>query len=264
MEIFDIMNFLLIFLSTIITVIVVFYVKTEKRYFFRRLLIVCISISLTLIIFLYLYLKGTVNKDIKILHSEHIEFNENLSNQDEVKKLKDSLRSYKVELENVNAKLKSYSKLIDVSEEQAKVTSKIRDVDTQVEMIDSYNEVLPNTVYEAKRKGERCSGETSSLVLYPPTELQASYLDFSLRFINDNMTKNIACIYVQIVKRNSSGSLVMLFDEYYKPRKGNNKIRIKNYLLQKNTELRVGYFWKNDFGVNDYPKYEYIKFSINP
>lgn len=110
--------------------------------------------------------------------------------------------------------------------------------------------------------GERWSGETSSLILYPPAEMQASYLDFSLRFINVNMIKNIACIYVQILKKNSDGSLVQLFEGYYKPRTGNNKIR--NYLLQKNTERRVGYFWKNDFGVNDYPKYEYLRFSINP
>ena len=102
------------------------------------------------------------------------------------------------------------------------------------------------------------------MILYPPTEMHASYLDFSLRFINDNMIKNIACIYAQILKINSDGSLVQLFEGYYKPRTGNNKIRIKNYLLQKNTELRVGYFRKNDFGVNDYPKYEYLKFSINP
>lgn len=264
MEIFDLMNLLLSFFITIITVIVVFYVKTEKRYFFRRVLISCICISLVLVFSLYFYLKETVNKDVKILQSDHVELNENLQNQDEIKKLKDSLRSYKIELEKINTKLKSYSKLIDVSEEQAKVKSKIKDIDTQFEMIDSYNEVLPNSVYEAKRKGERYSGETSSLILYPPTEMHASYLDFSLRFINDNMIKNIACICVQILKKNSDGSLVQLFEGYYKSRTGNNKIRIKNYLLQKNTELRVGYFWKNDFGVNDYPKYEYLKFSINP
>ena len=35
MEIFDIMNLLLSFLITIITAIVVFYVKTDKRYFFN-------------------------------------------------------------------------------------------------------------------------------------------------------------------------------------------------------------------------------------
>lgn len=264
MEIFDFMNLLLSFLIAIITVIVVFYVKTEKRYFLRRVLILCINISLLLVFSFYFYLKETVNNDVKLLQSDHIELNENLQNQDEIKKLKDSLRFYKIELEKINTKLKSYSKLIDVSEEQAKVKSKIKDVDTQLEMIDSYNEVLPNSVYEAKKKGERCSGESSSLILYPPTEMQASYLDFSFRFINDNMIKNIACIYVQILKKKSDGSLVQLFEGYYKPRTGNNKIRIKNYLLQKNTELRVGYFWENDFGENDYPKYEYLKFSLNP
>lgn len=264
MEIFDFMNLLLSFLIAIITVIVVFYVKTEKRYFLRRVLILCINISLLLVFSFYFYLKETVNNDVKLLQSDHIELNETLQNQDEIKKLKDSLRFYKIELEKINTKLKSYSKLIDVSEEQAKVKSKIKDVDTQLEMIDSYNEVLPNSVYEAKKKGERCSGESSSLILYPPTEMQASYLDFSFRFINDNMIKNIACIYVQILKKKSDGSLVQLFEGYYKPRTGNNKIRIKNYLLQKNTELRVGYFWENDFGENDYPKYEYLKFSINP
>lgn len=142
MEIFDFMNLLLSFLIAIITVIVVFYVKTEKRYFLRRVLILCINISLLLVFSFYFYLKETVNNDVKLLQSDHIELNENLQNQDEIKKLKDSLRFYKIELEKINTKLKSYSKLIDVSEEQAKVKSKIKDVDTQLEMIDSYNEVI--------------------------------------------------------------------------------------------------------------------------
>jgi len=263
MEIFDIMNLLLFFLSAIITVIVIFCVKPEKRQTFRRILILCISISLVLVFSFYLYLKQTVNEDIRILQSDQMELNENLQSLDELKKLKDSLWSYKIELEKVNTKLKSYSKLIDVSEVQAEVKSKIKDVDTQVELIDSYNEVLPNSEYESKKKGERCSGETSSLILYPPTEIRTSYLDFTLRFVNDDMIKNVACLYVQILKKKSDGSLVLLFEGYYKPRIGNNKVRIKNYLVQKNTEMRVGYFWKNDFGVNDYPKYEYLKFSIN-
>ena len=106
------------------------------------------------------------------------------------------------------------------------------------------------------------SGETSSLILYPPTEMQASYLDFSLRFINDNMIKNIACIYVQIVKRNSGGSLVMLFEEYYKPQKNINKFRVKNILRQKNVEMSVGYFWKNEFGKKDFLNYEHVTFRI--
>ena len=264
MEIFDVMNLLLSFLSAIIAIIVVFCVKAEKKQTSRHILILCISISLVLVFSFYIYLKVTVYKDIGILQSDHVDFTGELQSQDKIERLKDSLKSYKIELEEVNTKLKRYSRLLDVSEVQTQIKSKIKDVDTQVEMIDSYNEVLPNSEYEVKKKGERCSGETSSLILYPPTEMRASYLDFSFRFVNDNMTKNIACIYVQVLKKNTDGSLVQLFEGFYKPRTGNNKIRIKNYLLQKNTELRVGYFWKNDFGVNDYPKYEYLKFSINP
>ena len=263
MEIFDIMNFMLFFLSVIITVMVVSYVKSDKRQTFRRILSLFIGISLVLVFSFYLYLKFSVNKDIRILQSDNMELDKDLETQGEIKRLKDSLRSYQIELEKMNTRLKSYSKVIDVSEVQAKVNDKIEDVDVQIEKINSYNEVLPNSEYEAKKKGERCSGETGSFVLYPPTEIHASYLDFSFRFLNDNMIKNIACIYVQILKKNSDGSFSLLFDGFYKPRIGNNKIRIKNYLVQKNTEMRIGYFWKNDFGVNDYPKYEYLRFSIN-
>lgn len=40
-------------------------------------------------------------------------------------------------------------------------------------------------------------------------------------------------------------------------------MRIRNYLKQKNTEMRIGFFWKNELGKKVYPRFEYVRFSLN-
>ena len=52
-------------------------------------------------------------------------------------------------------------------------------VESMKEHIESYNEVLHRIEIFRKRKGETFSGETSSLILYPPTDFNTQFLDFS-------------------------------------------------------------------------------------
>ena len=62
--------------------------------------------------------------------------------------------------------------------------------------------------------------------------------------------------------KHPDGNRRCLFEEYYKPQKNINKFRVKNILRQKNVEMSVGYFWKNEFGKKDFLNYEHVTFRI--
>ena len=155
--------------------------------------------------------------------------------------------AFKTELEDLNKKISEYSRLIDVKEKQSVIRNRINTLDKQIDIIDSYNEILPNIEYTSKSKGYKFSNETSSIILYPPKDFNAKYIDFAL--------------YVEIYQKKED-SVFLLWDEYYKPREGYNILRIKNLLKQSDAEMRIGFFWKNEFGKCDYPRYESIKFSL--
>lgn len=261
MESSDILNIILLFLGILIGFFLYMFAYSDaNKKLAKRIIIVCISTSLIFLLSYYWYLENKVSVEVKSLENE---INKGLQNETNVNKLKDSLLSYKSELEKLKQKLEGYSKIINVSEKQKTLNRKIQSLDVQIEHIESYNEVLPRTEIIRKRKGETFSGETSSLILYPPTDFNTQFLDFSLLFVNENMIKNVACIYVEIFKKNQDGSWTQLWDEYYSPRKGYNKMRIRNYLKQKNSEMRIGFFWKSELGKKEYPRFEYVRFSLN-
>lgn len=264
MEKIDFLNWILLLLGGLFGSCVFIFIHNENlRNIVRRILILGICATLLFLIGYYLYLEKSIDNTLFSIDKEQVEINKDVHSENDVKTLKDSLLLYKAELEKVNNQLEKYSKLIDVKDKKSALNIKIKRLDAQIELIESYNEVMPNSEFSYKRKGESWSGETSSVILYPPNSFNSSHLDFDLRFINDNMVKNIACIYVQILRKNKDGSLTQLWDEYYKPRKGVNKVRVKNYLNRDNVEMRIGYFWKKDLGTSDYPKFEFVRFSLN-
>lgn len=264
MESNDILNIILLFLGMLIGICLYMFAYSDaNKKLAKRIIIVCISTSLIFLLSYYWYLENMVSVEVKSLENKKNEINKGLQDEMDVNKLKDSLLSYKSELEKLKQKLEGYSKIINVSDKQKTLSHKIQSLDVQIERIESYNEVLPRTEFFRKRKGETFSGETSSLILYPPTDFNTQFLDFSLLFVNEKMIKNVACIYVEIFKINQDGSWSQLWDEYYSPRKGYNKLRIRNYLKQKNTEMRIGFFWKSEFGKKEYPRFEYVRFSLN-
>lgn len=264
MEQFDLYNIVLLLLGIFIGIGVYQVAGNDNKSKNKRsILRLGIVLSLLVILSYYLYLEKSISTIAQSIGDKQIEMVSKASDESDVQMLRDSLLGYKKELESINKKLNKYSNLIDVKDKQRVLNNTINLLNTQIELIDSYNDVLPQSEFEFSRKGEMLSGETSSFVLYPPKSFNSSFLDFTLRFINDGMVKDIACIYVEILHRNHDGSLTQLWEEYYKPRKGYNKVRVLNYLKKKNTEMRIGYFWKKNLDKNDYPKFEYIRFSLN-
>lgn len=262
MEKIDIINLVLLFLAAIIGSCVFLFTKNTKRgYLVKNVLLVSIICSIFFLLSYYIYLERTIQLVEYPINSEQIELNKEINKEYDVKKLRDSLVAYKTELEDLNKKIAEYSKLIDVKEKQSVIRNRINTLDKQIDIIDSYNEILPNMEYMSKSKGYKFSNETSSIILYPPKDFNTQYIDFALRFVNDNMVENIACLYVEIYQKKEN-SVFLLWHEYYKPREGYNILRIKNLLKQNDAEMRIGFFWKNEFGKCDYPRYESIKFSL--
>lgn len=262
MEKIDIINLVLLFLAAIIGSCVFLFTKNTKRgYLVKNVLLVSIICSIIFLLSYYIYLERTIQLAEYPIDSEQIELNKEINKEYDVKKLRDSLLAYKTELEDLNKKIAEYSKLIDVKEKQSVIRNRINTLDKQIDIIDSYNEILPNMEYMSKSKGYKFSNETSSIILYPPKDFNTQYIDFALRFVNDNMVENIACLYVEIYQKKEN-SVFLLWHEYYKPREGYNILRIKNLLKQNDAEMRIGFFWKNEFGKCDYPRYESIKFSL--
>ena len=260
----DFINVILLLLCILIgTCVLIFISNEERRIVIRKFLLINISLSLFIIVVYYLYLERTINGAVLFLGKKQTEITNRITGEEDVKKLRDSLLIYKIELEKVNDQLREYSKYIDVKDKQSMLRTKIGNLNAQIEFIDSYNEILPKSEFSRIRKGETTSGETSCFILYPPNNLSASHLDFVLRFVNDDVVKNIACLYVEIMHKNQDGSFTLLWEEYYKPRKGCNRLRVNNYLKKKDTEMKIGFFWKNELGKNEFPKFEYVRFSIN-
>lgn len=264
MESNDILNVILLISGMLIgTCLYMFSYSESNRKPARRTLVICICTSIIFLLSYYWYLEKKVDGDVKSLGIENVTNKNKLQNETNIDKLRDSLFSYKLELEKLNHKLEGYSRILNVSDKQKVLNNRIKSLDAEIDYIDSYNEVLPYTEFSKKRKGETVSGETSSLILYPPTNLDSNFLDFSLLFINDSMVQNVACLYVEIFKKGSDGSLIQLWEEYYQPRKGYNKVRVKNCLKQKDVEMRIGFFWKSEYGKKDYPRFEYVRFAMN-
>lgn len=264
MENIDVINVILLLICILIgTCVLIFIGNEERRIVIRKFLLINISLSLLILAVYYLYLERTINGTVFFLGKKQTEINNRISGEEDVKKLKDSLLAYKIELEKVNDQLGEYSKYIDVKDKQGLLKTKIDNLDAQIELIESYNEILPKSEFSKIRKGETTSGETSSFILYPPNNLSDAHLDFVLRFVNDDIIKNVACLYVEIIQKNQDGSLNLLWEEYYKPRNGCNRLRVNNLLKKRNTEMRIGFFWKNELGKNDFPKFEYVRFCIS-
>ena len=112
--------------------------------------------------------------------------------------------------------------------------------------------------------GFKYSGETSFFVFYPPKETQGAYLDFSLKFVNDNIVSKIAVIYIEVVQIKSDDKHYYITSSFYKPQLGMNNFIVPNYLKEKGTRMMVGFFWKSEFGIIDTPRYEKVTFIANP
>ena len=179
------------------------------------------------------------------------------------KQLEDSLLLLKSQLSKLQNQLKKKSVLLGSNNQfHRDIQEDINITDANIDKVKSYNEILPPSFYDKKYKGTTYSHETSSIILYPPKNLNSDFLDFSFIFTNENIITDVAAVYVAVYIQHPDGNRRCLFEEYYKPQKNINKFRVKNILRQKNVEMSVGYFWKNEFGKKDFLNYEHVTFRI--
>lgn len=175
----------------------------------------------------------------------------------------DSLKKANKEFAKILQNLKKQEKIVGSrSGIISNVEHAIKTTEEKIYEIETYNEIISKNVYGEKIKMYRTSGNTSMFLFQPPKDLSKEYLDLIIKFQNEKILNEIV-IYVCVVKKNKDGNFTLLFDEYYKPQRGINAFRIKNYLKEKETEVSVGYFLKSDIEKKDCPSYEKVSFSIN-
>lgn len=177
--------------------------------------------------------------------------------------LLDSLKNAEKELDEILSKIQKQEKVIG---DKSTLIENIRKMKQKtghiIYGIETYNEILDGNLYINNRKGLSTSGETSCFTFQPPLKIDGEYIDFVIKFHDESLIDKIAVIYIEVYKVHKDGNLTRIYDQYYKPQKGVNAFRIKNYLTQDSTKASIGFFWKTDFGKTDFPRYEKITYSL--
>ena len=177
--------------------------------------------------------------------------------------LLDSLKKAEKELDEILLRIQEQEKVIgDKSSLVENVKKIMQKTGHMIYEIETYNEILDSSLYANNRKGLTTSGETSFFTFQPPLNINGEYLDFIIKFHDERLIDKIAVIYIEVYKVHKDGNLTHIYDQYYKPQKGVNAFRIKNYLTQDSTQASIGFFWKSDFGKKDFPRYEKITYSL--
>lgn len=180
----------------------------------------------------------------------------------------DSLARKNNEIEKILNSVKSYQKITGTGRDRKIIEKAEVNLDyseQEIQKAKTYNEIIKKSEVEgALSKGFAFSGDTDYFIFYPPRETTGSYLDFSLKFLDDKVLDSIAVIYLEIVSVDDKRHFNQLFSSYYKPQPGLNNFKVYNYLKQKGTRMMVGFFWKNEFGVKDTPRYEKKTYIMTP
>ena len=255
-----------IFLVFSFSIYILFDKKKSKSNLAKKKLTIFTFLVLVVLFVIYEYTDITLKHEVEKVKfsSKAVETDDSLLMTNEGRKeIEDSLIMLKKQLFGLQQQIKRKSVLLGNTDKMHnEVQKSIKVADADIEKVKSYNEIYPPSFYDRKYKGVRYSHETTSLILYPPKDLNVDFLDFSFIFLNDKIVSSIATIYVEVYVLHPDGNRLCLFNEYYKPQKGINKFRIKNLLHQKNVEMSVGYFWKSEFGKQDYLNYEHVTFRL--
>lgn len=243
-------------------------ITSNKLSRYIPLILVCTSfLSILLLNFYYeRLLTQEINKFQNIQNRilSH-EYDSLLLTKQEKNVILDSLKNTERELDKILLRIQKQEKIIgdksNLIEHVKKTIQKTGDIIYEIE---TYNEIINSNVYANNRKGLTTSGNTSSFIFQPPLNTNGEYLDFIIKFHDETLINKIAVIYIEVYKRHKDGNMIHIYEQYFKPQKGVNAFRIKNYLTQESTEISIGFFWKDDFGKVDYPRYEKVTYSLKP
>lgn len=256
---------LLILISGIILIVRGRKIMATK---FKYIPLILIFIDCFAVVILTLFTEKRLKKEIERV--EIIQDQLLFDKQDSVlftaqkkKQLLDSLKKTEVELDEILARIRKQEKIIGSKTAVLDNVENTRQKTTQmIDEIANYNEVVENATYNNCCKGYTSSGETSLFTFFPPLNTNDDYLDFSIRFNNEELINKIAVIYIEVVKRHNDGNMTHIYGQYYKPQSGINTFRLKNYFRKKDVQMTIGFFWKSDFCKSDYPRYEKITYSL--
>ncbi|WP_368107218.1 hypothetical protein [Bacteroides nordii] len=241
-------------------------VTMNKKYRYYPLLLVVLAISSILYLNHYSenQIDTLVDKFNKLLYKENANNYDSLSFTKERKdEIIDSLKKVNAEYYEILQNLKKQEKIAgNKSGIIPNVENAIENIKKEIYEIETYNEIIDESVYAGKMKGYKVSGSNSNFIFQAPKDISGDYLDFVIKFRDEKLLDKIV-IYLSVNKVHKDGNSRLLFDEYYKPQKGVNAFRIKNYLKEKDTEVRIGYFMKSEIGKDDFPTYERVVFSVN-
>lgn len=175
----------------------------------------------------------------------------------------DSLKRVNEEYFEILQSLKKQERIVgNKSNIIPNVEKAINKTKQEIYKIETYNEIINDSVYSNKMKGYTTKGDTPNFIFQPPTDITSEYLDFIIKFNNESLLSKIV-IFIDVNKNKDDKNLINLFRQYYKPQKGVNAFRIKNYLKEYKTQISIGYFFISEIGIKEYPTYHRVVYSLN-
>lgn len=242
--------------------------STKKLYHYFPLLAVILTISVVL--FSNKYYSRKFQQEIKKYQAIKSDSSLILSlpfldsiqvSVQEKKRLLDSLQNIEKELSKVIENIQKQEKIIgNQSSIKNEIKGTIQETQAEIERVRQFNEIIPNLDIPQK-KGYTTSGDTDEFIFIPPNNPFDAYLEFGIQFRNEERINQIASIYI-IITEIKDNKRYYIFGQYYKAQYGINEFHIKNYLLNKDAILDVGFFLKEDFSTNEYPRYYKITWTL--
>lgn len=205
-------------------------------------------------------LNAEIEKFANIQKSRRNDLDSLLFTNERKYKLLDSLKNVEKELDNILTRIQQQEKIVGNKPYLvASVKSAIANTNNEICKIETYNEILNNGDYDNRRKGHVIKN-TSNFTLISPSSININddYLDFVVKFQDERLVDKIDVLYIEVDQKRDDGNTYHIFGQYYKPQKGINAFRVKNYLSLKGVVYNIGYFWKNEIGVKDYPTFERV------
>ena len=240
-------------------------ITKNKSFRYYPLIMISSAISSSLILDYYSQnqLEIVVNRFNELINKSNVINYDTLSiTENRKNEIVDSLKHLKNEYGEILSSIKKQEKIIGKKTiVVSSIESAIQKTKEEIYIIEKYNEIINDSVYEKKMKGYTISS-SSNFIFQPPQNINGEYLDFIMKFQNEEILDDIV-IYLCVHKKKKDGNLRHIFGAYYLPQSGVNAFRIPNYLKEKDTELNLGYFLKNEIGKKEYPKYEKIVYSLN-
>lgn len=173
----------------------------------------------------------------------------------------DSLKTLNEELVLILANIKKQEKITgENSNIKEKIQAKIEKTNQEIGAIESYNEIIDKPTFI--EKGYITSGNTSNFIFYCPTDTLSEFIDLKLKFQDKTLIKKIAFIYLTVTEVKPNGENWLIFSQAYNPKDGVNAFKIRNYLIQKNIILEIGYFLTSEI-KKPTPRFEKISCRSN-